>query len=139
MCEPYPKVVCLCGSTRFYEAFQLANYKFTMGGSIVLTVGFYPHAAHIGVTPEQKEKLDDLHFRKIDMADNVHFLNIDGYIGASTARELAYSVFAGKTITYEDPALGEEFEKRNALLLGAMAAAFMRGQKPLLPTSLAQL
>jgi hypothetical protein len=39
-----PEVVTLCGSTRFYDAFQQANYDLTMQGKIVLSVGFYPHA-----------------------------------------------------------------------------------------------
>lgn len=40
-----PKIVCLCGSTRFYKEFQRANYDETMAGRIVLSVGFYMHAA----------------------------------------------------------------------------------------------
>lgn len=40
-----PVTVCLCGSTRFYEAFQQANFEETMAGKIVLSVGFYPHSA----------------------------------------------------------------------------------------------
>ena len=39
-----PPIVCLCGSTRFFDAFQQANYELTMRGEIVLSVGFYPHA-----------------------------------------------------------------------------------------------
>ena len=34
----------LCGSARFYDEFQEANYRLTMEGSIVLSVGFFPHA-----------------------------------------------------------------------------------------------
>jgi hypothetical protein len=101
-----PKIVCLCGSTRFYEAFQKANYEETMKGNIVLSVGFYPHSstqAHgqeIGITPEQKEDLDRLHFRKIDMADEVLILNVEGYIGESTARELNYARNLGKRVRF---------------------------------------
>lgn len=76
-----PRIVCLCGSTRFYEAFQRANYEETMAGRIVLSVGHYPNApddAHcekLGCTPEEKAKLDELHKRKIDLADEVLVLN----------------------------------------------------------------
>jgi len=62
-----PRIVCLCGSTRFFQAFMDANYQETMSGRIVLSVGFYPHAAeqahgqNIGITPEDKARLDDLH------------------------------------------------------------------------------
>lgn len=76
-----PVIVCLCGSTRFYEAFQRANYEETMAGRIVLSVGHYPHStgqAHgeaVGCTPEQKMALDELHKRKIDLADEILVLN----------------------------------------------------------------
>lgn len=104
-----PKVVCLCGSTRFYETFQQINYDLTMQGNIVLTVGFYPHAslkAHgqdIGITPDQKVQLDELHKRKIDLADSVLVLNVGGYIGESTRGEIEYAIDMGKPVDYLEP------------------------------------
>ncbi len=104
--RPRPTIVCLCGSTRFYEAFQQANFEETMKGKIVLSVGFYPHSstqAHgqeIGITPEQKERLDRLHLGKIDMADEVLILNVGGYIGESTARELQHALETGKRVRF---------------------------------------
>lgn len=101
-----PKVVCLCGSTRFYPHFQEANYLETMAGNIVLSVGFYPHAQtemhgeEKGCTPEQKVLLDELHKRKIDIADEVFVLNVGGYIGSSTRSEIEYAVAHGKPVRY---------------------------------------
>jgi hypothetical protein len=107
--DSLPEIVCLCGSTRFYKEFQEANYRETMAGNIVLSVGFYPHSseqAHgesIGITPEQKKGLDRLHFRKIELADRVLILNVDGYIGQSTANELAYARKLGKRVEFLEP------------------------------------
>jgi hypothetical protein len=104
-----PTVVCLCGSTRFYDAWQRANYEETMAGRIVLMVGFYPHSqnqAHgeqIGCTPEQKIALDELHMRKIYLADEILVLNVENYIGQSTAREIAYATEQGKRVRYLEP------------------------------------
>ena len=42
-----------------------------------------------------------LHRRKIDIADRVHIVNPDGYIGPSTASEVEYAEAAGKEVTYE--------------------------------------
>lgn len=101
-----PVIVCLCGSTRFYDAFQRANFEETMAGKIVLSVGFYPHSAEqahgeaIGITPEQKEQLDRLHLFKVAMADEVLILNVGGYIGSSTARELLYAQSLGKVVRF---------------------------------------
>ena len=77
-----PTIICLCGSTRFYPAFQEANFRETLDGKIVLSVRFYPHAqndAHgedKGITPEQKRDLDNLHLREIDLADEILMLNV---------------------------------------------------------------
>lgn len=109
-----PPVVCLCGSTRFYDAFQRANYEETMAGKIVLSVGFYRaalaeletgprheyHGENIGCTPEQKIALDELHKRKIDLADEIYVLNVGGYIGESTRSEIEYAEAQGKPIRY---------------------------------------
>lgn len=103
-----PTIVCLCGSTRFYKEFTEANYRLTMAGRIVLSVGFYPHATQemhgesVGITPEQKEALDQLHLRKIDLADEILVLNVDGYIGESTAREIDYAEKLDKPVRYLD-------------------------------------
>lgn len=106
-----PAIVCLCGSTRFYEAFQQANYDETMAGRIVLSVGFYPHAkaehGHgegVGHDSAEKVALDELHKRKIDLADEVLVLNVGGYVGDSTRSEIAYAVAAGKAVRWLETA-----------------------------------
>jgi hypothetical protein len=105
--EDHPRVVCLCGSTRFYAEFQQANYDLTMRGEIVLSVGFYPHAkaehGHgegVGHDSAAKAGLDELHKRKIDLADYVLVLNVGGYIGDSTRSEIAYAYAHGKPVHY---------------------------------------
>lgn len=102
-----PNIVVLCGSTRFYDAFQAANYSLTMRGQIVLSVGFYPHAkaehGHgegVGHDSAEKVALDELHKRKIDLADEVLVLNVYGYIGESTRGEIAYAEKIGRPVRY---------------------------------------
>jgi len=101
-----PRIVCLCGSTRFYDAFQRVNFEETMAGRIVLSVGFYPHtpgAIHgesFGITEAEKDALDELHKRKIDLADEIYVLNVGGYIGSSTRGEIAYAEALGRPIRY---------------------------------------
>jgi ferredoxin-NADP reductase len=109
-----PRIVCLCGSTRFYDAFQQANYDLTMAGAIVLSVGFYPHAkaehGHgegVGHDSAEKVALDDLHKRKIDLADEVVVVSDgSGYFGQSTRSEVAYATTLGKPVSYLEPAAG---------------------------------
>jgi hypothetical protein len=108
--EERPEIVCLCGSTRFYDEFQAANYDLTMLGKIVLSVGFYPHAlakhGHgegVGHDSSEKVALDELHKRKIDLADRVYVLNVNGYIGDSTRSEIEYAEAHGKPVDYLEP------------------------------------
>jgi hypothetical protein len=104
-----PTIVVLCGSTRFYQQFQRANYDETMAGKIVLSVGFYMHRAEAahgenwGCTQEQKIALDELHKRKIDLADEVLVLNVGGYIGDSTRSEIEYAQSLRMPIRYLEP------------------------------------
>lgn len=102
-----PTVVCLCGSTRFSKAFQRANLDETLKGRIVLTIGCDMRSdadVFADKSPDElseiKARLDELHLRKIDMADEVLILNVDGYIGESTRRELMYATQRGKRVRF---------------------------------------
>jgi len=97
---PRPKVVCLCGSTRFRDAFEEALKEETLAGGIVLSVAVFGHAEALDMNGPIKKALDELHFRKIEMADEVLILNVGKYIGESTRRELEYSRKLGKTIRF---------------------------------------
>ena len=95
-----PKIVCLCGSTRFKDAFIKAQKEETLKGHIVLTVGCFAHSGDD--IKGKKEMLDELHKRKIDLADEVIVLTLDGYIGKSTQSEIDYAKSLGVSIRYEE-------------------------------------
>ena len=86
------KIVCLCGSTKFKGAFEEANKRETLNGTIVLTVGWFGHCESISISPEEKTKLDELHLDKLKLADEALFLNVGGYLGESSLRELAFCI-----------------------------------------------
>lgn len=99
----FPKIVCLCGSTRFMEAFKDANLNETIAGNVVLSIGCDTKSdkdliALGKLTKEAKEGLDELHKRKIDLADEILVLNVDGYIGESTRSEIEYAKKTNKSI-----------------------------------------
>lgn len=105
-----PVIVCLCGSTRFWREFQRAGLVETMAGKIVLSIGAASGTDddHFGNLPREeydrvKEMLDQLHLRKIDLADEVLILNVGQYVGESTARELAYAQEHGKRVRFLEP------------------------------------
>ena len=95
------KVITLCGSTRFKEQFLEAQKRLTLAGDIVISVGLFGHSGDDEVWTEgTKEMLDDMHKRKIDMADGIYVINVGGYIGSSTRSEIEYAKSQGKTIEY---------------------------------------
>ena len=97
----FPKVVCLCGSGRFRDAYERAEFDKTLSGEIVLTIGCNTH--DVAREPElagKKPFLDELHKRKIDLCDYVFVLNVDGYIGDSTRSEIEYAEAHGKPVEY---------------------------------------
>jgi hypothetical protein len=105
-----PTVVCLCGSTRFSEAFRKANLEETLAGRIVLSIGcdMRSDTELFGSLTQAelaaiKTTLDELHLRKIDLADEVLILNVNGYIGESTGRELDYAWRTGKGVRFLEP------------------------------------
>ena len=93
------KVITLCGSTKFKEDFERVNRELTLAGNIVISVGCFGHSGDV-FSDEQKIMLDDIHKRKIDMADAIYVINKDGYIGSSTKSEIQYALRTGKQIIY---------------------------------------
>lgn len=100
MIGKYP-VITLCGSTRFKEQFLEAQKRLTLAGNIVISVGLFGHSGDDEVWTEgTKEMLDDMHKRKIDMADGIYVINVDGYIGQSTRSEIEYARSQGKRVEF---------------------------------------
>ena len=100
------EVITLCGSTRFKDDFEYVNRELTLLGNIVISVGCFGHAGDT-FTEEQKVMLDDIHKRKIDMADAIFVINKDGYIGSSTASEIEYAKAHAKVIYYLEPPIDQ--------------------------------
>lgn len=102
---PKPTIVVLCGSTRFKDDWYEQGRRLTHEGKIVLSVGDLDtssaaRTANVPIDEALKARLDELHKRKIDLADEVLVLNVDGYIGDSTRSEIDYAEKAGKPIRY---------------------------------------
>ena len=95
------KVITLCGSTKFKEQYLEAQKRLTLEGNIVISVGLFGHSGDDEVWTEgTKAMLDDMHKRKIDMADEIFVVNVGGYIGESTRAEIQYAIENGKCVRY---------------------------------------
>ena len=102
------KVITLCGSTKFKDDFLKVQKELTLKGNIVISVGLFGHSGDNevwenmdeGTLTKTKEMLDDMHKRKIDMADEIYVINVGGYIGESTKSEIEYAIKTGKKVNY---------------------------------------
>jgi len=118
-----PTVVTLCGSTRFGAQFREANLRETLAGRIVLTVGCDTRGdddvfGHLSDEEKVavKVRLDELHKRKIDLSDEILVIAVGGYVGMSTASEIAYAEAHGKRIRWWDPAMRADTEEEKAAI-----------------------
>jgi hypothetical protein len=100
------KVITLCGSTRFKDAFEETNKRLTLEGNVVLSVGLFSHAQENGeewANNGTKDMLDAIHRQKIDMSDEIMVINVGGYIGYSTRSEIEYAKSTNKKVNYLEP------------------------------------
>ena len=116
-----PTVVCICGSTRFADLHAIKRWELEKTGEhICLMINYLPEwyakqefgfnngkNDHFGEAMGIKDILDELHFRKIDMCDEVFVINKDGYIGDSTRSEIEYAKKLGKKINYLEKIMEE--------------------------------
>lgn len=96
-----PKIVCLCGSTKFYKEFQNQSLILTKKRIIVLSIDCATTSdKKHNISQEEREIFNELHLRKIDLADEVFVINCNGYIGKDTQREIDYAIKIGKIVKY---------------------------------------
>lgn len=104
-----PRVLCMCGSSRFIDGMAVWAWELEKQGFIVLGLHLLP-ASYPGVKADHqaeeegvRERMDELHLRKIDLADEVVVFNAEGYIGESTRNEIAYARKHGKPVWFKEP------------------------------------
>lgn len=110
-----PRIITLCGSSRFCQTMAVIAWELEKGGAVVLGLHLLPdeyckqkgykpdehgHIHHIGEQEGVEDIMDYLHFKKIEMSDSIFVVNVDGYVGESTAREIAYAEHLGKPVSY---------------------------------------
>lgn len=106
-----PKIICFCGSSRFVCEMAVLMWEAEKVGNIALGLHLMPDGYgemkghgknydHLAELEDVKDRMDELHKRKIDIADTVYIVNINGYIGESTKSEIDYAKRLGKEIKY---------------------------------------
>ena len=101
-----PKIICICGSSRFVGQMAVKAWELEKTGVIVFSLHLLPQwyegvqEHHQAESENVAHILDELHLRKIDLSDEVLVMNVGGYIGKRTAIEIAYAKQHQKPIVY---------------------------------------
>lgn len=95
-----PTITTLCGSTRFQKEYLAAQRELTLRGEIVISVGLFGHLEGLDMDGDTKRLLDELHLRKIELSDGIFVVNVRGYVGESTRREIRHACLLGKQVRY---------------------------------------
>jgi hypothetical protein len=97
-----PKIVAICGSTRFIEPIVALAWWLEKRGEIAFFPLYLPPqvaaGSHQAEAEGVKEAIDELFKRKIDLADELVVMDVGGYVGESTRSEIAYAVDRGKIV-----------------------------------------
>lgn len=95
------KVVTICGSMRFANEMQKIAYELeTKKGYMVIKCVYKQ-----GNNEESKQGIENIinaHLKKIDVCDMVYVVNINGYIGIQTQKEIDYALKKGKQVIYHE-------------------------------------
>lgn len=101
------------------KEFMETQKLLTLQGYIVISVGLFGHSGDEEVwegmdentLTQTKVMLDDMHKRKIDMADEIYVINVGGYISESTKSEIKYAKEQKKRVKYlKHPLIGKNIQ-----------------------------
>lgn len=93
------KVVTLCGSMRFQNEMMEIAEKLAREGECVLTP-VYRVMKDCEISEEEVKRLKFEQFKRIELADEVLVVNVDGYVGESTMAEIEFAKRNGKRVRY---------------------------------------
>lgn len=86
---------------KIYQRNDGNNRKMELQGNCMLVPIYNPNkASKDDFTEEEALMLDKMHKERIKLADAILVVNVDGYIGDSTRKEIEYAKSLGKEILY---------------------------------------
>ena len=93
------KTYTICGSMKFAEDMKKIAYDLEISKGYNILQCVY---CEDNIVPTEDEflKLEDAHYRKIDLSDGIYVVNMDGYIGTSVKKEIEYAERHGKEVLY---------------------------------------
>lgn len=94
------KVVTICGSMRFKDKMMEVAKELEIKNKYIVIQCVYTTDKF---SEEEQQILADLHYKKIEISDAIYVVNVNGYIGKSTSKEIEQAKKLGKEIMYLEP------------------------------------
>ena len=95
------KTITVCGSLRFYQEIVEIALKMELEGNCMFVPIYNPYNTDKDAfTDEEMKMLSKMHYEKIKLSDAILVVDIDGYIGNSTSKEIEYAKTLNKEILY---------------------------------------
>ncbi len=95
--------ITLCGSAKFEQQFHDWNERLTIAGHTCYDLAVHPSFKDNNkdwYDEPTKMMLDLVHLDKIANSDAIVVLNVGGYIGFSTTREIIWARMQGKRVVW---------------------------------------
>jgi hypothetical protein len=94
-------VITLCGSMRFREEFARLDAELTLAGHVVLSPTAVDQSTELDA--DERARLGRMHLQRIAMSDEVLVVNVGGYVGESTRREIEHARSRGIPVSFLEP------------------------------------
>lgn len=119
------RLIVVCGSAKYSEHVEALCTLLCARGHLVWGFATHNKSLYKQLEEVQRELIKSSTFRKIDLADEVHIVNTNGYIGDTTQCHLAYAIAKGKAIFFTDQQLAEAYMETYAHEIGKLASSYM--------------
>lgn len=94
------KIVTICGSMKFKDKMMDVARDLEIKNKYLVIQCVYSNDIF---NEEEQQILSDLHYNKIEISDAIYVVNVNGYIGNQTSKEIEYAKNLGKEVMYLEP------------------------------------
>ena len=96
------KIVTICGSMKFRNEMMMIAEKLELKQRYIVIQCIYGDSSR-EYNESEMEILSQLHFEKIKISDAIYVVNVNGYIGEATKKEIEFAKSLNKEILYLEP------------------------------------
>ena len=95
------KVIAVCGSLKYVKEMMEITEQMELQGNCMLVPIYNPNKPNKDAfTPKEALMLDKMHKERIKLSNAILVVNVDGYIGSSTKKEIEFAKSLNKEIIY---------------------------------------